>query len=58
MTRKSRLFVLIVAAALPMIAACSSSDVTGPNTGRVLRDGSGDSIVVDTTKRHDSHPWG
>lgn len=59
MTRKTRLVVLIVTAAMPMIAACSASDVTAPNTGRSLRDGGGDSVKVDSAKaRYDSHPWG
>lgn len=59
MTRKTRLLVLIAAAALPMIAACSSSDVTAPSTGRSLRDSHGDSVGIDTAnKRYDNHPWG
>ena len=60
MTRTSRLFVLIAAAALPMIAACSASP-TAPNTIKPLHDGGRDSVWVTDSAGHsywDWKPWG
>lgn len=46
MTRKSRLALLIVAAAvLPMISACSES-LTGPNELKIRKDATYDSLVA------------
>ncbi|MBC8090329.1 MAG: hypothetical protein H7Z40_23965 [Phycisphaerae bacterium] len=55
MIRKSRLALLIVAASLPMLAACTDS-TTGPGELNVRRDSTYDSLVG--LGCGDVQPWG
>ena len=55
MTRKSRFAILIVAASLPMIAACSETS-TGPTELKVRRDATTDSLIA--LGCGDIVPWG
>jgi len=55
MTRTSRFALLIVAASLPMLAACSESS-TGPTELKVRRDATNDSLIA--LGCGDVVPWG
>jgi len=55
MIRKSRLVLLIVAASLPFLAACSESP-TGPGELKIRNDATYDSLVA--MGCGDALPWG
>ena len=55
MTRTSRLTLLIVAASLPMLSACSDSP-TGPGELQLRKDSTSDSLV--SMGCGDVLPWG